>query len=119
MKALLIIAHGSRKKEYNEEIRELAADMAKSEFNRFDFVKCAFNQFAEPTFHEQLNELIESGATHIKVLPYFIAAGGHVSQDIPELINDAKANHPNIVIETTPHLGKFRGIIKMILDEVS
>lgn len=119
MKALLIIAHGSRKKEYNEEIRRLVKDMEQSEFNRFDFVKCAFNQFAEPTFHEQIEALVNSGATHIKVLPYFIAAGGHVSQDIPELIEGARKDHPSIHIESTPHLGKFSGIIKMILEEVS
>ena len=116
MHALLITAHGSRKSRSNEEVMHLSQDLEKMTQD-FDCVSHAFIEFAPPFFSEQVDALAARGATRIVVFPYFIAAGAHVSSDLPRLIHHAKAAHPDIEFVLTPHLGKFEGIKRLILEE--
>lgn len=115
MNALLIVAHGSRKPESNQEVFELATRLESMAPDAFDFVRCAFMQFASPSFDAQIEDLIDHGADTIVVFPYFIGAGSHVTVDIPSLVEAAVANHPGVSIRITPHLGKVDGIQDLIL----
>lgn len=117
MKVLLVISHGSRKKESNEEIVALEKKMNENIGAGFDRVSCAFLQFANPLFHERVEELVKAGASQITVFPYFIAAGSHVITDIPMLIRVAAEKYPNVRFTTTPHLGKLKGITQLIFSE--
>lgn len=114
MNALLILAHGSRKKESNQEIIALAKKIEKIAAE-FAFVRCAFLQFALPTFEEQVQNLVDKGATEIMVFPYFISSGSHVVCDIPQLVAQARAKHPQVHFMQAFHLGKLPGIEKFIV----
>jgi sirohydrochlorin ferrochelatase len=39
------------------------------------------------------------------VVPYFLAAGRHVIEDIPGEVATVREKYPEISIHTTPHLG--------------
>lgn len=119
MKALLILAHGSRKKESNDEVVNLAEDLDQAGKSGFDKVLCAFNQFSEPSAEHQIEALAGLGASSITVLPYFIAAGSHVVTDIPALVREASNRHPGIAFRVTPHFGAFRGVKELIVNELS
>lgn len=119
MKALLILAHGSRKKESNEEVQRLAADLDKAGDSGFDKVLCAFNQFSTPSAEDQIEILVGMGASHITVLPYFIAAGSHVMTDIPELVKAAEQTYSGVTFKMTPHFGAFKGVKALIVNELS
>ncbi len=118
MKALLILAHGSRKKESNDEVVKLAESLDRTENSGFGKVLCAFNQFSEPSAERQIDILAGLGATHITILPYFIAGGSHVTEDIPRLADEARQNHPGIDFKVTAHLGAFEGVKDLIMREV-
>jgi sirohydrochlorin ferrochelatase len=118
MKALLITAHGSRKSQSNEEVRRLALEIETMDRD-FDIVSHAFIEFTPPFFSDQVAVLVARGATRITVFPYFIAAGTHVTSDIPELIRKAENDHPGVVFILSPHLGGFAGIKRLILDELA
>lgn len=117
MVALLLVAHGSRRIESNQEVMNLASELEKISGDHFDSVQCAFIQFGEPSFQGKVDELVKMGANEIKVLPYFIAAGSHVQKDIPELIQIVKNKYPDIRLKIMKHFGSFSGILKFILDE--
>ncbi len=119
MKALIILAHGSRREESALELATLAEDLEKMGAEKFNIVRSAFVQFCSPTFHEVVDELVEKGIGEIVVLPYFISAGNHVVKDIPELIATSKSNHPELLLSVTDHFGKFNGLKKLILEETS
>jgi sirohydrochlorin ferrochelatase len=119
MNALLILAHGSRQKESNDEIVRLAKELDESGDTGFDTVICAFNQFSPPTAQEQIRRLVDSGVQKITILPYFIAGGSHVKTDIPELIQEAGTIHPHVQFILTPHFGAFKGIKDVIISELS
>ena len=118
MKALLIIAHGSRRKESNEEVRELAHRIAKNSGDAFASVTSAFLEISSPQVDSAIADLAEEGVTDITVFPYFLAAGMHVANDIPRLIDEERENFPTIEFKILPHLGALEGISTLILNHI-
>jgi len=118
MRALLIIAHGSRRKESNDEVRRLTARIKENSGPAFDDVMCAFLEISSPQIDSAIADLADAGATEIKVFPYFLAAGTHVVNDIPRLLDEGRENHPSINFELLPHLGALQGISSLILNQI-
>ena len=112
MKALLLIAHGSRRESSNDEIRALAVQLRDNP--RFDLVECAFLEMTGPTILQCGGKLAAAGATEIVVLPYFLAAGNHVATDIPVEVALIKQRHQSLKITIAPHLGAATGIGQLI-----
>lgn len=102
---LLIIAHGSRREASNDEVRRLAARVRDLRVPGIDHVEVAFLELAEPSIAEGLKCCVAQGATEIVVLPYFLAAGTHVAQDIPDWLSAFAQAHPQVRIHLAPHLG--------------
>ncbi|OYZ55778.1 MAG: hypothetical protein B7Y21_13875 [Hydrogenophilales bacterium 16-61-112] len=91
MSSLLIIAHGSRRGASNDEVRQLADQVRAQPHHAYDHIGAAFLELAEPSIQEGLAALVAQGATDIIAFPYFLAAGTHVAQDIPEAIAEFSA----------------------------
>lgn len=119
MKALLLVAHGSKCAAANEEVTALAGTLASRAQTSFEAVLAGFMQFASPSVAEQIGALVSRGATEIVVFPYFIAAGTHVLADIPEHVRLARAQHPQVTFRLISHLGKLPGVVDLILSEVT
>ncbi len=105
MQALLIVAHGSRRAESNTEIETLTSEVARRAGSKFDLVECAFLELAEPLIPDGINGLVERGAKSIVVVPYFLAKGAHVKDDIPEAIQASQADHPDVPITVSTYFG--------------
>ena len=105
MPSLLIIAHGSRRAASNDEVRQLADQLRAHAGRAYEQVEAAFLELAEPSIPAGLAALAAQGATEIVAFPYFLAAGTHVAQDIPEAIAEFTAAHPAVKVRLTPHLG--------------
>jgi len=118
MKALLIVAHGSRRKESNEEVRRLANRIRENAGPAFDLVMAAFLEISSPQIDSAVADLAEEGATAIKVFPYFLSAGTHVVNDIPRIIREEREAHPDVHIEILPHMGALQGISTLILSQI-
>jgi sirohydrochlorin ferrochelatase len=115
MPSLLIIAHGSRRAASNDEVRTLAATVRAQAGAVYDHVETAFLELAEPSIPDGLAALAAQGATDIVAFPYFLAAGTHVAQDIPEAIAAFTAAHPQVQVRLTPHLGASAALPGAIL----
>jgi len=114
MKALLVVAHGSRREASNEEVRALVQRMARQP-GPFDRLEAAFLELAEPSIPEGIRRLVEAGAEEVVVVPYFLSAGRHVSQDIPRLVEAARRAHPVSAIRLAPHLGSADGVAGLLM----
>lgn len=117
--ALLLVAHGSRVEESNEEIRRLTASLRAVAGAHFDAVECAFLELAEPSIPDGIQRLIDAGAGHVTVLPYFLAAGRHVSEHIPAQVDAKRAEHPAVAIEITRYFGTAEAIPHLLLSLAS
>ena len=99
MKALLLVAHGSRRDASNEEVRQLTQCLKlRTDENEFIDVRCAFLELADPSIPDGVQQCIESGAQEVLVLPYFLSAGRHVAQDIPQLLAESQEANPQVNI---------------------
>lgn len=114
MKALLLVAHGSRRTASNDEVRELA-DRLRAVATEYDVVDSAFLELAEPSIPDGIEQSIQKGATDITVLPYFLSAGRHVATDIPEEVEGKVKEYPEINIEIVPYLGTSAQIPNILL----
>ena len=104
MRALVIVAHGSRRASSNDEVRALT-DQIRPHAKDFDQVSCAFLELAEPSIPDGINAAIAAGANEVVVLPYFLSAGRHVVEDIPGFVEQTQQQNPAIPIRIAPYLG--------------
>jgi sirohydrochlorin ferrochelatase len=117
-KALLLVAHGSRRAASNDEIRELAERLASSQENHFDMVEAAFLELAQPSIPEGIEYCIQHGAAEVLVFPYFLSAGRHVAEDIPAEVKIAQKQYPDVKVTIADYLGIAAGMPGMIFNHL-
>ena len=116
MNALLLVAHGSRRRQSNEEVTLLAEKLRQSCHQDYTIVHSAFLELASPSIPEGIEHCIKEGATRITVLPYFLNSGRHVVEDVPEIVADATKLHPDVDIIIAPHLGASSLLVAVLID---
>ncbi len=112
--ALLIVDHGSRKSEANDTLPEVARMVR--QMSEFEIVCYAHMELAEPSIQQGFDACIAEGAEEVIVHPYFLSPGRHSTLDIPRMVADAAAKHPNIVYGVTEPLGLHSKIGEIILE---
>lgn len=105
MKALVLIAHGSRRKASNEEVITLTSVITREIADEYPIVVASFLELAEPLIPDALDHCVKQGATDICVVPYFLSAGRHVHEDIPAEVDKARKMHPDVPMTILPHIG--------------
>ena len=105
MRALLIVAHGSRRAASNDEVRALTEQLRPQAETEFGYVACAFLELADPLIADGLEQCLQAGAEKVILLPYFLSAGRHVTQDIPNIVAEFIAAQPGLNIRIAPYLG--------------
>jgi sirohydrochlorin ferrochelatase len=116
IKALLVVAHGSRREASNDEVRALSGLIAQKAGNDYDMVRTAFLELAEPLIPDGIQQCIDEGADEVVVMPYFLSAGRHVATDIPEEVAPKQAQYPDKTIRIAPYLGAADGIAELMLE---
>lgn len=115
MRSLLLVAHGSRREASNEEVRRLAEALRERAGPRYGRVDCAFLELAEPSIPDGIEACVQAGANEVVVLPYFLSAGRHVAQDIPEQVDIKRREHPQVRIVIAPYLGASSQVADLLL----
>ena len=118
MKAILLVAHGSKRAESNEEVINLARDLECAPSINAGFVHAAFLDIATPSIPDGIRECVNQGATSITIIPYFLNSGRHVTIDIPNVVNKTKEEIPDVRIRIAPHIGES-GLIKDLLIKIA
>lgn len=123
MKAVLLVAHGSRRDSANREVHALADKLQNSlnlgKDSHRAVVSSCFLELAEPSIETGLSLLISAGAKHIQVFPYFLTEGRHVSEDIPRIINryiEQLDTNSAVTIESLPYLGADNRLLSTVMD---
>ena len=119
MQALVLIAHGSRRQASNQKVTNLALGLKKSAGKHYQIVEAGFLEIAKPSIPEAIESCIESGATSVIVVPYFLAAGRHVAEDIPQIVRPVGERHPHVSIRISEHIGMSNSMPRLILDSAS
>lgn len=119
MNVLILLSHGSRRRESNEEMQQLADAVAGVAGNPFDRVVCAFQQFGQPPFERVLADLADAGADRMVIYPLFLASGNHVREDVPGMMAQARNQYPAIRFTVLPHLGQSPDMAAFLLAQAT
>lgn len=115
--ALIILAHGSRRKESNSEVAALTKKVERLSADKYDAVACAFLELAEPALPKVIDSCVAEGMARITVLPYFLNSGNHVTEDIPAIIKAARDRHPGCDFTVTRCIGMDANMPELILKQ--
>jgi len=114
MKAVLLISHGSRLPQTETEIQGFVKKLRlQSNISIFEY---AFLEITKPTIPEGIDICVEKGATEIIILLNFLNAGKHVDEDIPQIVDTARNEYPDIKFHITKPIGQYDQITKIYLD---
>lgn len=116
MKALLLVAHGSRRKASNQEVIELTDKLAALAGTDFDLVRACFLELADPGIEITVTECADLGVRDITVIPYFLSAGLHVAEDVPKELSKAAQQHKGLNITVCSHIGAISAMPELLLN---
>ena len=102
--ALLLIAHGSRQPEANEDLHALAEELRATD--EYHVVVASFLELAEPSIESAGRECVARGADRVILLPYFLSAGMHVRRDLQAHRDRLSAACPPVEFVLAQPLGR-------------
>ena len=112
--ALILFAHGARDPEWATPIREVHARVAGGAGGIP--VEVAFLEFMTPTLADAVSTLARGGARRIVILPMFIARGGHLKRELPEMIGLLRLAYPDIEFSLAPVIGEQEKVIQAMAE---
>lgn len=118
MKALVLVAHGSRRQASNDEVITLSKRIEEQMKSEYPIIEAGFLELAEPLIPNAIDKCVKQGATDVCVVPYFLSAGTHVQQDVPAEVDKSRQIHPDIPMQLLPHIGGSAMMIELIKQSV-
>jgi sirohydrochlorin ferrochelatase len=94
VEAILLFSHGSVLCGAERNLLELAARMR--ERGDAPIVEVGFLNYTEPLFATAVTRCVAQGATRIAIAPYFLVSGKFVVDELPAVIEAARAEHPSV-----------------------
>ena len=108
---LLLVGHGSRNRDGNDETQKFAA-LWRQRHPDWRIEVC-FIEHAEVLLDAGL-DLAAAGARAVKVIPFILNAAGHVKMELPAAVEAARRRHPPVEFSLTRHLGMGREIFAVL-----
>ena len=115
-RGVLVVGHGSRRHEANEDVREAARCIG--ERGRFDLIEAAFLEIEQPNIREGFGRLVERGANEITVHPYFLSPGRHTRGDIPVEVREAASHYAGLSYRITEPLSAHPLVIEASVQRI-
>ena len=79
-------------------------------------VVCAFLELCSPTLPEAAAAQVAGGARHLRIFPLLLGVGKHAREDLPLLIAQIQATHPEVTLELLPAAGEHERLITLLTD---
>ena len=105
MKALLLVAHGSRRQQSNDEVDKIAETLKAHCSEEYQIIYSSFLELAEILIPDGIKKCVDDGASSIVVLPYFLNSGRHVIKDVPGIVHAEKEKYHEVEFRISQHLG--------------
>ncbi|HEV7914948.1 MAG TPA: CbiX/SirB N-terminal domain-containing protein [Albitalea sp.] len=109
-RGLLLFAHGARDSRWALPFEDIV-DRVRLRAPQVPVV-LGFLEFMTPGFAEAGHSLAAAGCDRVDVVPLFLGAGGHVRKDIPELLLELEAAHPQVHWELRPAIGEVDSVVE-------
>ncbi|KAK2416655.1 sirohydrochlorin ferrochelatase, chloroplastic [Trifolium repens] len=114
---VIIVDHGSRRKESNLMLNEFV-EMFRQKTG-YQIVEPAHMELAEPSIGNAFQSCVQQGARRVIISPFFLSPGRHWSQDIPSLSAEAAKQHPGVSYIVTAPLGLHELLVDVVNDRIN
>lgn len=108
--ALILFAHGARDPEWANPMRRVQAAIRQRMADTP--VELAFLEFMAPTLADCAAQLVAQGADKVVVMPMFIARGGHLKNETPEMIAALRATYPQVAFSLGNAIGEHELVVQ-------
>jgi sirohydrochlorin ferrochelatase len=115
-KAVLLIAHGSRKQDANEDLVLLAEELISR--GEYPIIEYCYLELAEPDIMQGFSQCLEKGATEILMMPYFLSAGAHAVKDMKDYRTQFLKKHPEINVQLCKPLSRHPQLVDIVLARI-
>lgn len=116
IRTVLLVGHGSRIQEGNEELLQFTSLLAARK-PELHFETC-FIELAAPSIAGGIAKCVEGGARQIYIVPIILFAAGHSKLDIPVAIDEAKLKYPWVEFVYGRPLGVQERAVDILLDRI-
>jgi sirohydrochlorin cobaltochelatase len=113
MKALIFFGHGARDVRWREPF-DCLKRMWQEEFPDIP-VELAFLELMQPSLVMAIGLCRDQGANNIQIVPVFFGQGGHLREDFPRLLQDARAQFPDLHLSASPAVGESKAVLQAII----
>lgn len=115
--AVLLVGHGSRVEEGNEELRNFTSLLAarRPELT----IETCFIELSAPSISEGIDQCVRGGAGKVYVVPIILFAAGHSKLDIPMALDQAKLKYPGVEFVYGRPLGVQERAVDILLDRIA
>jgi len=112
--ALILFAHGARDPEWANPMRQVQAELRRRCPGAA--VELAFLEFMTPGLPDCAASLVTDGADKVVILPMFIARGGHLKKDVPEMLDTLRLRHPAVDFVLGGAIGEHKIVLRAMAD---
>lgn len=116
-RAVILVDHGSRAEAANAQLEEAAVLLRERFPDRR--VVAAHMEIAEPGLPQAIDACVAEGAEEITVALWFLAAGRHGAGDIPRMVEEARARHPDVRIGVSAPLAAHPGVVDAVVARIN
>ena len=109
---LVLLAHGSRDPRWCAPFERIVNAMQGQSGKTK--VRLAYMEFVEPTLIDVARECVGQQISHLRILPLFLSIGAHLATDVPEQVNQAKAQFPQLEVELLAPVGEDPRLTRLI-----
>jgi len=102
--AIILFAHGSRDPLWRVPLEAVAARIAAQQPGRP--VLCAYLELCAPSLTDATRQVVAQGATQVTVVPMFLGTGKHAREDLPLLVQELRATHPDVQFHVQTAIGE-------------
>ena len=82
-------------------------------------MEAAFLELVPPTLDDALAGMLARGAQSITIYPFFLNSGKHVDKDIPVVVDEFRAAHPDREFIVCRHFGASDAVPDMIVEQLN
>ncbi len=113
--ALLLIAHGSRNAQANDDLFHVAEELRRRGHR---IVVASFLELAEPSIEQGGRLCVAQGAQQVILTPYFLSAGIHVRRDLTEARERLAEEFPLVEFLLAEPMGRHPLLIDVVAQRI-
>lgn len=113
-RSLILFAHGARAASWAAPFEQLRA-LTQARMPAVP-VSLAFLELMEPRLPEHVAALAAQGVAGVTIVPVFLGQGGHLLRDLPLLVAQLRADHPQLAINVAGAVGEDPNVLNAMTD---